>query len=177
MTSPLSSDGYSYREVGVTGDGAAARVPAGWHRLRSRVRLGAGPGVWAAAAEALFTWRMHRSAWVPVASGTPRAAPGVVALIGPGPRWPRLSASCRVVWTLAEPDRVGFAYGTLPGHPESGEESFVLERDRDGAVWLTVTAISRPAAWYMRLAGPVGRLARRGIVRRYGRALRRLAAR
>ena len=80
-----------------------------------------------------------------------------------------------MVWCVAEPDRVGFAYGTLAGHPESGEESFVLERDPEGVVTLTVTAISRPAAWYTRAAGPVGRLARRLIARRYGRALRRLS--
>lgn len=182
VTSPLSEEPFSYREVGLTRDAALgsepdgpARVPAGWHRLRSRTRLGAAPGLLAAAEDALFGWRMHRAAWVPVAAGTPRAAPGVLAPIELGPRWARFRAPCRVVWCVAEPDRVGFAYGTLAGHPESGEESFVLERDPEGVVTLTVTAISRPAAWYTRAAGPVGRLARRLIARRYGRALRRLS--
>ncbi|KAB8165187.1 DUF1990 family protein [Streptomyces sp. 3MP-14] len=163
--------------MGVTLEPLPADLPEGWHLLRSRTRLGNGPEVWAAAREALFGWRMHRAAWLPVAAATPRAAPGVVASIELGPRWLRLGASCRVVWCVDERDRAGFAYGTLPGHPESGEESFVLERAApDGAVTLTVTAISRPAAWYMRAAGPLGRLARRLVARRYGRALRRLSA-
>ncbi|RMI43129.1 DUF1990 domain-containing protein [Streptomyces triticirhizae] len=171
-----SGSAFSYRAVGVTREALPADLPQGWHLLRSRTRVGNGPEVWAAARDALFGWRMHRAAWVPVAAATPRAAPGVVASIELGRRWPRLSAPCRVVWCVDERDRAGFAYGTLQGHPESGEESFVLERAPDGAVTLTVTAISRPAAWYMRAAGPLGRLARRAVARRYGRALRRLSA-
>ncbi|SOD62180.1 Uncharacterized protein, UPF0548 family [Streptomyces zhaozhouensis] len=167
---------FSYREVGITRDAEGGRVPAGWHRLRSRTPLGSGPEVWAAAGEALFDWRMHRAAWVPVARDTPRAAPGVEATVVLGPRRLGLRAPCRVVWCVTERDRVGFAYGTLAGHPESGEEAFVLERDADGSVTFTVTAISRPAAWYMRAAGPLGRLARRAVARRYGRVLRRLGA-
>ena len=40
----------------------------------------------------------------------------------------------------------------------------------------TVRAFSRPAAWYMRAAGPFGRLGQRVFARRYAAALRRLAA-
>lgn len=41
------------------------------------------------------------------------------------------NAPCQVVYVLDEPDRQGFAYGTLPGQPESGEEAFVIERADD----------------------------------------------
>ena len=44
---------------------------------------------------------------------------------GPGRR------PCRVVYVVDEPDRRGFAYGTLPGHPESGEELFLVRYDPD----------------------------------------------
>ena len=42
-------------------------------------------------------------------------------------------------------ERFGFAYGTLPGHAERGEERFsvVLNRD-DGSVHYEVLAMSRP---------------------------------
>ncbi|SIP67631.1 hypothetical protein BN9982_740001 [Mycobacterium tuberculosis] len=33
-----------------------------------------------------------------------------------------LRAPCRVVYVIDEPDVRGFGYGTLPGHPVSGEE-------------------------------------------------------
>lgn len=44
--------------------------------------------------------------------------------VGAGPL--RLRAPCRVVYTVTESRRRGFAYGTLPGHPECGEEAFVI---------------------------------------------------
>ena len=39
----------------------------------------------------------------------------------------------------------GFAYGTLPGHMESGEERFLIEQLADGSVWYDIVAFSRPA--------------------------------
>jgi uncharacterized protein (UPF0548 family) len=44
--------------------------------------------------------------------------PGTDVLAHLGP----IRVPCRVVYVLDEPERRGFAYGTLPGHPESGEE-------------------------------------------------------
>ena len=83
---------------------------------------------------------------------------------------------CRVVWSVEEDRRAGFAYGTLPGHPEQGEEAFVVDWGADGAVWFTVRAVSRPAAWYMQAAGPLGRSGQRVFARRYVSALQGLAA-
>jgi len=81
------------------------------------------------------------------------------------------SARCRVVWVVDEADRAGFAYGTVRGHPESGEEAFVVERDAGGEVWLSVRAFSRAATRYARAGGPVTWLVRRWITERYLRAV------
>ena len=62
---------------------------------------------------------------------------------------------CAVVWALDEPRRRGFAYGTLPGHPECGEESFLIEWDDQDEVWLTITVFSVGATWYTRAVGPL----------------------
>ena len=67
--------------------------------------------------------------------------------------------------------RRGFAYGTLPGHPESGEEAFVIERHDDDTVSFTITAFSRHATRLARVAGPLGRAAQRRITARYLRSL------
>ncbi len=48
--------------------------------------------------------------------------------------WIFVLAACRIVTVVAEPDRFGFAYGTLPDHVESGEERFLVERTSDGSV-------------------------------------------
>jgi len=158
-----------YPEVGAT---RAGPLPAGYNHLRHRTCLGDVP--FAAAGEAILTWRMHRATGARIEASAPRAAPGVEVTVGLGVGRLRLAAPCQVVWSVEEGDRIGFGYGTLPGHPELGEESFVVERAGDGRVWFTVTAFSRPALWYTRAAGPVVVLFQHGYARRLGRALKRL---
>jgi uncharacterized protein (UPF0548 family) len=156
---------FTYPEVGATGE---EELPPGYHHLRHRTRLG--PDALRPAGEAVMTWRMHRRTGVPLVASASRAAPGVEVTS----RLAWFSAPCRVVWTVDEPDTIGFAYGTLEGHPACGEESFVVSRDGDGAVWFTVTSFSRPARWYTRAAGPVVPLLQRAYARRCGNVLRRL---
>lgn len=85
----------------------------------------------------------------------------------------RVLAPCRIVYVLEEPYRRGFAYGTLPGHPERGEESFVVTRSPDGEVRFTVTAFSRPADLLARLGAPVAGRIQRRVTRRYVEGLAR----
>ncbi|GAB2936831.1 DUF1990 family protein [Streptomyces mayteni] len=170
MAEPI--DDLDYPHVGVTARPGPA--PAGFHLLRERIHLGHGPELAATAGEAVLRWRMHRAAGVRVTTRAEAAEPGVRVSVAVGLGPVRIGGDCRVVWTIREPDRIGFAYGTLPGHPECGEESFVVTRESDDAVWLTVTAVSRPAVWYVRLAGPLGRTAQRTMAWTYGRALRRV---
>ena len=101
----------------------------------------------------------------------PAVDEGVVAVlrIGLGPA--ALRAPVRVTYVVDEPDRRGYAYGTLVGHPEQGEEAFVVERDETGAVFLAITAFSRPATLLARAGGPVARLVQRRVTQRYLRAL------
>jgi uncharacterized protein (UPF0548 family) len=55
-------------------------------------------------------------------------------------------------------ERYGFAYGTLPGHAEKGEERFTIEWDREnGAVFYNVLAFSQPAHPLARLGAPFAR--------------------
>jgi uncharacterized protein (UPF0548 family) len=163
---------FSYAEVGATRGGP---LPAGYAHLRHRVGIGAGAAVFAAAGDAVLGWRMHRAVGVRPSADALRAAPGVRVrvVLGVGPF--ALTAPCEVVWAEDGPDRAGFGYGTLAGHPECGEEGFLVELDGDGAVWFTVTAFSRPARWYTRAAGPLVPLFQRLYARRCGRVLRRLA--
>ena len=77
----------------------------------------------------------------------------------------------RVVYVIDEPNRKGFGYGTLEGHPESGEEAWVIDRTEDGAVWLTIRAFSRPSRWYWWAVSPALFLLQWVFTRRYERAL------
>lgn len=127
-----------------------------------------------AAARDLLAWRMHERAGLRVAASDIPLRAGSVVLMrwGPGPLSVRIP--CRVLEVVDEPTRRGFSYGTLPGHPEAGEEQFVLERLADGRLRLTISAVSRPASALARLGGPLARAAQALMTRRYLRALDRL---
>ncbi|MCU1546249.1 MAG: hypothetical protein JWP30_1349 [Homoserinimonas sp.] len=103
--------------------------------------------------------------------GMPFIAPGdsawLVAHFGPF----HIGEPVRVVYVIDEPNRKGYAYGTLPGHPFSGEEAFIVERSPDGSVWLTIRSLSRPATGLWRAAYPILRLVQGAYRRRYFTAL------
>jgi uncharacterized protein (UPF0548 family) len=84
----------------------------------------------------------------------------------PLPLFGHAVAPARVVYVVNEPDRVGFAYGTLPGHPEQGEEAFIVCR-RDGRVHYEITAFSKPRHPVARLGGPASRAFQVATTRRY----------
>ncbi len=154
----------TYTEVGAS---FAEPLPGGYHHTRERVRLGTGRELFERYAEGLLTWEVHRRAGLLVTTDAPRAEVGAdveVALpIGPL----RVRAPDRVVAVVDERDRRGFAYGTRAGHPEQGEESFVVSIAPDGAVWFDVRAFWRSVRWYSCLGGPVTVAVQRAITARY----------
>jgi uncharacterized protein (UPF0548 family) len=85
-----------------------------------------------------------------------------------GPFW----APCRVVYVVDEPNARGFAYGTLPGHPVSGEERFAVRYDpASESVYAEVAAFSRPNTWWSRAGAPVLAGMQRLVTKRYLSAL------
>ncbi|MEO3935799.1 DUF1990 domain-containing protein [Dermatophilaceae bacterium Soc4.6] len=119
----------------------------------------------------LLHWRVQRGAGLRVTASSERVTEGVVVdlRVGVGPL--AVTAPCRVVDVVDEPDWCGFTYVTLPGHPEAGVESFTVTLDAQGRTVLRVAAVSRPATLVTRVGGPLGRLAQQLITVRYLRAL------
>ncbi len=150
----------------------ADEVPAGFRCFQVEMRLKRRD--FDGAARDLMGWRMHEKAGLRVHGSDPTAQTGTVVLmrLGPGPF--SLRIPCRVVEVFDEPRRKGFAYGTLAGHPESGEERFVLDHDLDGGIHLTVAGVSKPASFPAKLGGPVSRAVQDRMTRRYLAALDQL---
>ncbi|MCU1606735.1 MAG: uncharacterized protein JWP46_3200, partial [Modestobacter sp.] len=129
------------------------------------------------ASAAVFRWSAQRGAGLRVQASGPASTPGTVVLMTAGlPRF-GLDVPCRVVWVVDEPDRRGFGYGTLPGHPASGEESFVVSLTPDGDVVYSLRAFSRLATPLSRLGAPVSRRVQSLALDRYVTAIRRAARR
>jgi uncharacterized protein (UPF0548 family) len=153
----------SYPEVGAT----AGDLPPGYHHVRRGRVVGHGAATLAAAADVLLGWDVHRRAGLRMDPDTPRVTAGTTVrqTLALGPL--RLVAPCRVLAVVDEPRRRGFTYGTLPGHPERGEERFELRLLDDGTVRFEITAFWRAARWYSRLGGPVVWLVQRAATTRY----------
>lgn len=153
----------TYTEVGAT----AGLMPAGYRHLRKSSVIGTGRERFEEAATQGMRWGMLRGAGLRVIATTEVAEVGSEVLVHLGP----VAAPCRVVYVVDEPDRSGFAYGTLPGHPESGEELFVVRYGPNGDVIAEVSAFSRHATWWSRLGAPLTLLVQRLVTGRYLRAL------
>jgi uncharacterized protein (UPF0548 family) len=146
----------------------------------TRIKLGEGEAVFKSATAALRRWGQFDLGWVEAWSpDTPVRAGEVVAVIGRafGVWWVN---ACRIVYVVDEAgpvSRFGFAYGTLPGHVESGEERFLVEWDRaDGGVWYDILAFSRPRHVLTRLGYPVVRRLQKRFGRDSAAAMRRATA-
>jgi uncharacterized protein (UPF0548 family) len=84
-------------------------------------------------------------------------------------------AAGRVVYTTNEPDRRGFAYGTLPDHPARGEEAFHLIR-QGSSLLFRVRVFSRPRLAVARLGAPVTRTMQHRMYNRYLSVMRQAGA-
>jgi uncharacterized protein (UPF0548 family) len=165
----LATAPLTYPEVGATRN---AVLPAGYDHVERSVVVGSGPEVFERAVAAVFDWRAQRGTGLRVRATGPASEPGTVVVLTAG--LPRLGYDipCRVVWAQTTGDERGFAYGTLPGHPESGEEAFVVRRTAEGEVVFGLRVFSRLASPLARLGGPVSTLAERLAAARYLSAIR-----
>jgi uncharacterized protein (UPF0548 family) len=165
---------FTYADAGLTRRLSEADLPAGYDFDHERALLGQGREAWEMACAAVRSWTMFPSPLTRVAypldgssapeDGPPPVTEGTtVAMVvrAVGVWWVN---ACRVVYVIdqdgldeAGTRRFGFAYGTLPGHVERGEERFLVEWHEDDTVWYDLLAVSRPRAWAVRLGYPLAR--------------------
>jgi uncharacterized protein (UPF0548 family) len=159
----------TYDAVGTACSGA---VPAGFRGAQRSVVVGSGREQFERAAAAVLDWRAQRGAGLRVRATGPSSEPGTVVVLTAG--LPRLGYDipCRVVWGRTDGDERGFAYGTLPGHPESGEECFLVRLAPGGEVVFEIRVFFRLASRAARLAGPLALVLQRLATDRYVSAIR-----
>jgi len=170
--------GLNYPGIGSTEHGQA---PEGFPCLVSRAYLGDGPALYRRVAQGILTWQLQKRSGLRVRTDSDAVVPGarVVSGFGVGPF--RINAPCEVVWVRRPvpgdgPQRAGFGYGTLPGHPVRGEEAFEVEIDAAGRVFLKITAFSRPSNWFYATGRALTGRAQRHVTSRYIGSAHELAA-
>ncbi|HRI61209.1 MAG TPA: DUF1990 domain-containing protein, partial [Saprospiraceae bacterium] len=153
---------FTYRQVGQTRTND--RVP-GFNNDFNFIELGRGEAVWQAAKAAVRQWKMFPGGWACIfPDDTPIREGEIVAMSAQvlGLWWLN---SCRIVYVIDNEQQFGFAYGTLPGHAECGEELFMVEKTADGTVRYVLKAFSKPRFWLARLGYPIARMYQRKFVR------------
>ena len=160
----------TYDELGAT---LAGGRPNGFHHNRYASDLGHGHETFQRAVEGLRAWDAHRLPGVRVFPEGQEIQTGATVVVTIGMPFLALAAPCRIVGVIDEEARWGFAYGTLPGHPEQGEEAFVVSMAIDETVQFEVVAFSRPGDLLVRLSGPIGRGIQHAGTNGYLHALRR----
>jgi uncharacterized protein (UPF0548 family) len=162
----------TYAEVGAT---RAPEMPAGYLHGEWTQVVGSGRQVFERVAAAVLDWTPQRSVGLRVrATGSPGEVGTVVVLTAGLPRL-GYDIPCRVVWASTTGNERGFAYGTLPGHPESGEECFTVRLTEGGDVVVAIRVFSKLATPAARAVPPVARFVQGLATRRYLSSLRRAA--
>jgi uncharacterized protein (UPF0548 family) len=156
---------FTYAEVGATGED---RLPAGYaHDVRSHV-IGFGEDAFQRAGAHVVNWGLQRSLGFSIFPHATTVEAGATVLM----HRRLLIVPTRVAYVVNEPRRSGFAYGTLPGHPERGEEYFGVAIDQASVVRFELRVFSSPGTWYTKLGSPVARVVQRLATNTYLRSAR-----
>lgn len=132
--------------------------------------VGSGDEKWQRAAADVLRWKVKTRSGFRVEDDRP-VTPGTELIVTARVLGITIKEPVRVDQVVETADRVGFSYRTLPGHPVSGEEAFIVHRDGEQTVF-TVRSLTGPSPrqpW--RLLFPVLQLAQLLVRRRYLRAL------
>jgi uncharacterized protein (UPF0548 family) len=149
----------NYAEICAT---RSESLPSGYQIDRHTVELGHGAAAYERAVAAIRGLRMWDFPWLQLCwPTTPVQVGSVLATL----TW-QLGLwylnGCRIVYLVDENEsqrrRFGFAFGTLAGHVEQGEERFTVEwRTEDDSVWYEILSFSRPAHWLLKVGYPYAR--------------------
>lgn len=173
LATAYQSKPFTYEEVGQT----QSQPPLGYQVDHNRIQLGASRETFHQAKHAFQSWNMLRLQWLepcwPEHSLEENALVGtLVRLFGV---W--VLNPCRVVYVIEETgsvEKFGFAYGTLAGHAETGEERFTIEwHHEDDSVWYDIFAFSKPGQVLTRLGYPLTRILQKRFAKDSMRAMKR----
>lgn len=134
-----STEVTTYSELGQTRSDA---LPIGYTHDRVCLDVGEGPADWNRAQDAIRTWQAHRHAGLNITPAGAALEEGHTVVVSRGVGPALIAAPCRIVYVTSSDERFGFAYGTLPGHPERGEEAFHVLQRQDGTVAVEIVVFS-----------------------------------
>ena len=134
----------------------APAPPPGFRTERFTRVIGTDLADFRLASEGLESWTAHRGSGVDVFPAEAELVAGSTVGIRTRQLGLWVVAACRVESVIDEPNRRGFVYSTLPGHPECGYESFIVGFDGDEVIF-EIEAVSKPGIALVKVAAPLTR--------------------
>jgi uncharacterized protein (UPF0548 family) len=150
--------------------------PPGFHVDRAVTSLDAADGTFERARVALEGWEAHAGAGVSIMPRDAPLEPGVTVAFVSRQLGLWILAACRITERIDTATEFGFTYATLPGHPERGQERFVVTREASGVVTFTIDVTWRSDALLARLGSPISARLQRRATEGYLEAMRRAAS-
>ncbi len=162
---------FSYEEVGASKEDIPSNYPINHYRIQ----LGSGAEVFARGKAAIQSWTMYRLDWTRIFPANTPVTVGETVCVVVNHSFCWSINSCRIVYVLEKTGKIeqyGFAFGTLPGHSEEGEERFTVEwHHQDNSVWYELLAFARPHHILARIGSPVVRLIQKKFAKDSGQAM------
>jgi len=168
---------FSYSAVAATKGGSGHRD----YKLdRTSTLIGKGEDCFKLAKNALQSWRMFELEWTELYRLEADIRTGMNVALCVRIMGLYFLNAARVVYLIdevGEIDRFGFAYGTLPGHVERGEERFLLTWNHSSdEVDYEMLAFSRPNVWWGWCAYPLLRYFQRRFAHQSVDLMRRIVS-
>lgn len=157
-----SQTDFSYPYIGQTRQGfrksAKHRETLKYDIDHNCIPIGTGIDAFESAKAAFRQWKMFDLNWVTLHSTDTPISEGEIVVIEIRHFGFFSLNAAKIVYTIDEWDRFGFAYGTLAEHGEIGEERFSVRLDRKTKeVVYDLYAFSRPGHTLAKLAYPLTR--------------------
>lgn len=123
-----------------------------------KLKIGKGEADFVKAKTAIQNWQMFPKSWTRILPANAPIKKNVTIAMNAHFACLWWRNACKIVYVIDEPNQYGFAYGTLPGHIESGEELFLVSKDNIGNVYYEIKAFSKPRHWLSKIGYPLVRL-------------------
>lgn len=153
MTAPVAGPAAGPVDDSTAPTPMTGTSPGRVHR-RSR-DVGSGQQALDRAVVALRSWACHAGIGATVFPAAARLVEGETLLVILPAGLVSIVVPNRIVAVVDTPTTFGFAYGTIDGHQERGEESFVATLGHDGRVTAEITVDAEPATVLASLGAPI----------------------
>jgi len=168
LVESLNTLNFSYDSVGATREDP---MPSGYRHDFYEIDLGKGSKIFENAKSGLKNYQAQIGAGLVVVANDKHLKENTSLFIGINLLFLSVVARTRIAYVNESENAFSYAYGTLDGHPEEGEEAFILTIDENENVVLEIICFSKMKCIGTKIGKPVARYLQRRVTNNYLKAM------